>query len=273
MDSAARHRIITLTTDFGMRDGFVGTMKGVILGINPEAEIVDITHEIAPQGVEQAAFIAAASARYFPPSAIHVVVVDPGVGSARRAIAMQKGETILVGPDNGVLSLLASGLKQGGEEVQAVHLTRPQFWLPRVSNTFHGRDVFAPCAAQLSLGAPLEALGEPIADWVRLAPVLATQREDGAWVGRVRHSDRFGNLVTNITEEMLRGAAPPQIVVQLAGKTIVGLKPTYAEGAEGELMAVIGSNWDLEIVQRNGNAAEALGAAPGAEVVVWVAQD
>jgi len=261
------NRIITLTTDFGTRDGFVGTMKGVILGINPDATIVDITHEIAPQDVEQGAFLFAASAKYFPANTIHVVVVDPGVGSARRAIAIQVGETIFVAPDNGVLTKEIERLRD--KEIRAVQLSNTKFFLPHVSNTFHGRDIFAPCAAHLSLGTPLEEMGEPITDWVTLPHVLPMQRGDGAWVGRVVHIDRYGNVVTNIAAEMLRDADPARVVVEIAGKKISGLKRTYADGEEGELIALISSSWELEIAQRNGDAAKTLGILNGAEVVVW----
>ncbi len=271
--------VITLTTDFGTSDGFVGTMKGVILSINPQATIVDITHDIAPQNVEQGAFVLAASARYFPPNAIHVVVVDPGVGSARRPIAVQQGDTFYVAPDNGILSLaLQSTIKnqqhlhrtqvQVSSIPRAFHLNRPQFWLPRVSSTFHGRDIFAPCAAHLSLGVSLEAMGEPITDWVRMARVLPSRRGDGAIVGRVAHIDRFGNIVTNIGEEMLEGADRERMVIEIAGKKIAGLKRAYADGAQGELIALISSSWELEIAQREGNAAQVLGVRVGDEVVV-----
>lgn len=264
------NRIITLTTDFGTRDGFVGALKGVILSINPGATIVDITHEIAPQDVEQGAFLFAASARYFPANTIHVVVVDPGVGSERRAIAIQCDETIFVAPDNGVITLaLESKIKNRKSKIiQAVHLTQPKFWLPRVSYTFHGRDIFAPCAAHLSLGVPLEEMGEPITDWVMLPRVLPTRRADGAWVGQVVHIDRYGNSVTNIAEEMLRDIDPARVVVEIAGRKIFGLKRTYGDGADGELIALIGSSWELEIAQRGGNAAKTLGILTNSKVVV-----
>lgn len=260
--------IITLTTDFGTRDGFVGTLKGVILGINPNATIVDITHDIAPHDVEQGAFLFAASAKYFPANTIHVVVVDPGVGSERRAIAMQAGETIFVAPDNGVLTLRIRDSRLKDLEIHAVHLNNAKFFLPRVSNTFHGRDIFAPCAAHLSLGVPLAEMGEPITDWVKLTRVLPTRRGMSAWVGRVVHIDRYGNIVTNIAQEVFQESDFAKAVVEIAGKKIVGLKRTYADGVEGELIALISSSWELEIAQRNGNAAKTLGVLVGAEVVV-----
>jgi S-adenosyl-L-methionine hydrolase (adenosine-forming) len=267
--------VITLTTDFGTSDGFVGMMKGVILSINPQASIVDITHDIAPQNVEQGAFVLAASSKYFPPNAIHVVVVDPGVGSERQAIAIQFGETVFVAPDNGILSPAISSLQSLNLSISNVHvpisavrLNRPQYWLPRVSNTFHGRDIFAPCAAHLSLGVPLEALGEPITDWVKLPSDLPARRPDGAIEGRVVHVDRFGNIVTNIGEDMLRQMEREKLVVKIAGRKISGLKRSYAEGAPSELFALVNSAWLLEIAQRDGNAAKVLGAQIGEEVVV-----
>lgn len=261
------NRIITLTSDFGTRDGYVGTMKGVILRINPDATIVDITHEIAPQNTEQGAFLFAASAKYFPANTIHVVVVDPGVGSTRRGIAVQAGETIFVAPDNGVLTK-ALGDKVSDSAVRAVQLTKAKFWLPFVSSTFHGRDIFAPVAAHLSLGTGIEALGEPITDWVRLPAFWPTRRGTDGWVGRVTHIDRFGNIVTNIEADLLVNSDPRMVVVEIGGKKIVGLKRTYADAAEGELIALIGSGSDLEIAQRNGNASKTLGIVSGAEVVV-----
>ncbi len=274
------NRIITLTTDFGASDGFVGTMKGVILSINPQATIVDIAHDIAAQNVEQGAFVFAAAARYFSEDAIHVVVVDPGVGAARRPMAVQVGQTIFVAPDNGVLTKAidywqhlplqaAQGLKVESGKIRAVHLNRHEFWLARVSATFHGRDIFAPCAAHLSLGVPLEAMGEPITDWVRLPYTLPSRRGDGAIVGRVAHIDRFGNLVTNIGEEMLEGKHHERLVIEIAGKKIIGLKHAYADGATGELIALIDSGWVLEIAQREGNAARALGVSVGDGVVLF----
>ncbi len=255
------NRIITLTTDFGLTDGFVGTMKGVILGINPNATIVDITHDIAPQNIEQGAFLFANAAKYFPANVIHVVVVDPGVGSARRAIAAREDETLFVAPDNGVLS---SVLRPSSSVVQ---LNKPAYWLPRVSNTFHGRDVFAPVAAHLSLGVPLEALGDPIDNWVRLPRAPALRAGDEI-AGRVIHIDRFGNIITNVGEEMLSGMDRAWLVVRIGGRVLRGVESTYADAARGELVALISSSWHLEVAMRDGNAAEALGVRIGDEMVV-----
>jgi hypothetical protein len=259
------NRIITLTTDFGLSDGFVGMMKGVILAINPNASIVDITHDIAPQNVEQGAFLFASAVKYFPANAIHVVVIDPGVGGARRPLAMQIGETIFVAPDNGVLTLAATNHQA---PVRAIHLTKGKYWLPRVSNTFHGRDIFAPVAAHLSLGVPIDALGEPIDDWARLSWCAAAFRSGDAIAGRIVHIDRFGNLVTNIGEEMLTGMDRTRMVVHVAGQRVRGVRRTYADASRGELMALISSSWQLELAVREGSAAQMLGSRIGDGVSV-----
>ncbi|MGB8644894.1 MAG: SAM-dependent chlorinase/fluorinase [Anaerolineae bacterium] len=280
--------LITLTTDFGLIDGFVGVMKGVMLAIHPDARFVDITHDIAPQNIRQGAFLLANSVPYFPPAAIHLCIVDPGVGSTRRALAVQVGETTLIGPDNGVLSFALAALQaRRGAAPVAFELNNPRYWLDRVSTTFHGRDIFSPCAAHLARGVPLHELGAPVSEWVTLAPPAPVRREDGALVGRIIYIDRYGNLVSDIDAETLaafaraphggeagsaaqgtpvhQGAA---IVVSIAGRKLHGLVRTYADVAPGELAVLIGSPWKLEIARRNGNAAEALGAAVGDEIVV-----
>ena len=274
-------RIITLTTDFGLVDGFVGTMKGVILGINPDVTLVDITHDITPQNIAQGAFLFANAAKYFPANAIHVVVVDPGVGSARRAIAVQAGETIYVAPDNGVLSLAIRDVRSEisnlhsslQSPIRVVHLNKPAYWLPRVSNTFHGRDIFAPVAAHLSLGVALEALGDPIDNWVRLSGCAAAFRAGDEIVGRVVHIDRFGNIITNVDEQMLAAMDRTRISVSIAGRQTHGLKATYSDAATGQMIALIGSTGQLELALRDGNAAAALGASIGDAVSVTLDMD
>ena len=279
------NRIITLTTDFGTRDGFVGVMKGVILRVNPQATIVDITHDIAPQNIEQGAFLFANALNYFPANAIHVVVVDPGVGGARRPIALQLGETFFVAPDNGVLSLAIGDWRKEIRDwrletlrespisnlqslPRVVHLTNPAYWLPRVSVTFHGRDIFAPVAAHLSLGVPLDALGEPMDDWVKLSACVRAARLGEAIIGRVAHIDRFGNAITNIGEEMLAGMDRARAVVRIGAHALRGIKPTYSSAASGEALALISSSWQVEIAVRDGNAAQTLGIRLGDEVVL-----
>jgi hypothetical protein len=274
-------RIITLTTDFGLVDGFVGTMKGVIQSINPDVTLVDITHDITPQNIAQGAFLFANAAKYFPANAIHVVVVDPGVGSARRAIAVQAGETIYVAPDNGVLSLairdvrseLESPLSTLQSPIRVVHLNKPVYWLPRVSNTFHGRDIFAPVAAHLSLGVALEALGDPIDNWVRLSGSAAAFRVDDEIAGRVVHIDRFGNIITNVDEQMLAAMDRTCISVSIAGRQTHGLKATYSDAVTGQIIALIGSTGQLELALRDGNAGAALRVSIGDAVSVTLDMD
>lgn len=270
--------IITLTTDFGTRDGFVGAMKGVILSINPRAVIVDISHDIAPQQIAQGAFVLASAAPYFPARTIHVAVVDPGVGSARRPIALQIGETFFVAPDNGVLTLVCAKLKTPSptlalpvenqeSELGAVHLNRAEFWLPRVSRTFHGRDIFAPVAAHLSLGVPLAALGDPIHAWAQLA--LAEPYRAGDQIcGQVIYVDRFGNAVTNIGEVLLAGLERGRVGVRVAGRVLRGIAPTYVAVAPGEPLALVSSAEQVEIAVRDGSAADALGIRVGDAVTL-----
>jgi S-adenosylmethionine hydrolase len=261
--------LITLTTDFGLRDGFVGVLKGVILSINPQAQVVDITHEIAPQNIQQGAFLLENSVPYFPAATIHVCVVDPGVGSARKPLALQVGETIFVGPDNGVLSLAVDALQSSrASPARAFHLNNPRYWLPRVSNTFHGRDIFSPCAAHLSRGVALEELGEPVDEWIRLHSPKPLRGVQGRLVGHVIYIDRYGNIVSNVSDSDIRSLGTHDLRVEIAGREIRGLARTYSDVARGEFAALIGSPWKLEVAQREGNAAQALGVQVGDEIIV-----
>ncbi|MCL4490050.1 MAG: SAM-dependent chlorinase/fluorinase [Chloroflexi bacterium] len=264
------NRVITFTTDFGLQDGYVGTMKGVALSINPQAILVDITHAIAPQNIQLGALLFAASFQYFPPDAVHVVVVDPGVGGTRRAIAAQVGETQFVAPDNGVLTLALEQMTAARPDVdtRVVHMNRSEYWLPQVSRTFHGRDIFAPVAAHLSLGVPLDALGDPIDDWVHLALAQPERRPDGTISARVIHIDRFGNVVINLAEVQLRKADWSKLVITIGGETIKGLENSYGDVQTGHLVALIGSAGFLEVALRDGNAAQVLGAQIGQEVLL-----
>ncbi|MGE5138447.1 MAG: S-adenosyl-l-methionine hydroxide adenosyltransferase family protein [Rudaea sp.] len=260
--------LITLTTDFGLIDGFVGVMKGVILSINPDARIVDITHGVERQDIRQGAFLLANSLPYFPP-AIHVCVVDPGVGSSRAALAIQVGESTLIGPDNGVLSLAVEVLRaKSGAVPRAFRLTNPKFWLDPVSTTFHGRDVFSPSAAHLSRGVPLTELGSPAEDYITIAPSRPELRPDGSLVGHVIYIDRYGNIVSDIDQTMLARLGKGKPVVILGGRHIHGLVRTYSDVELGEFAALIGSPWKLEVARRQGNAADALGVSIGDEIKV-----
>ena len=266
--------IITLTTDFGLQDPYVAAMKGVILTINPAARLVDVSHAIRPQAIEQAVFVLAAAWPYFPQGAIHVVVVDPTVGSRRRALALRSAGTTFVGPDNGVLSAaLPDDVRAAASDspaavplpagYRAVSLTNERYFRSPVSSTFHGRDIFGPVAAHLSLGVPLEDLGDPVERIVALPPFRARRQPDGSLHGRVLHIDAFGNLITDVRVEDLpsRGA-----ITEVAGRTVEGVSATYEPGAD--LRAVTGSSGYLEIAAPGGSAAALLRAELGLAVVV-----
>jgi hypothetical protein len=256
--------LITLMTDFGLKDGNVGVMKGVILGIAPRAQVVDLTHLIQPQNVPEAALILMRSAPYFPPETIHLVVVDPGVGTARRPIAAQLGTQRFVGPDNGVIAMLLEYAERQGWQTAFYHLDQPQFWLSEVSHVFHGRDIFAPSAAHLANGMALSALGTPISDPVRLA-LHRPERTLAGWLGEVIHVDHFGNVASNILIEHLHEwpDAPEKLTVRLCGREIRGLVRAFGERPSGELVALFGSTGNIIVSVVNGNAAEALGARVG----------
>lgn len=271
-------RIITLTTDFGLADPYVAAMKGVILGINPEATVVDVTHEVAPQRVVQAVYLTGCTWPHFPPGSIHLAVVDPGVGTGRRAIIVEGPRGLYVGPDNGVLSAAlpeearsmargegpaAIALPQG---YRAFLIAEPRFLRQPVNDTFHGRDVFAPAAAHLSVGVPPGEFGEAVNSMVALPPIRAGRRADGALVGRVVHVDRFGNLMTDVRAEDLPGGG---LRVEIGGQTVEGLARTYAD-AEG-LVAMVGSSGYLEVAEPGGSAAASLSVCVGEAVVVQAA--
>lgn len=257
--------IITLTTDFGSRDAYAGVMKGVILSIAPHATVIDITHAVPPQDVRHAGFVLASAIPYFPPDAIHVAVVDPGVGTERRPIAVETQRARYVAPDNGILTFAL----QRDPPVRIVHLTNEEHWLPSVSATFHGRDIFAPVAAHLACGVPIEALGESIDVIEELPLSRPVRRPDGSILGHVQYIDHFGNCVTDIPVEWL----PPDafVWVEVAGTRVGGLAPAYAAVAPGDPVALIGSTGYLEIAVREGNAAQRFGISVGDPVVVRAA--
>ena len=252
--------LITLTTDFGLADSYVGAMKGVILSIDPTATIVDISHDIAPQDVQEAAYVVYTAYPYFPPDTIHVVVVDPGVGSRRRAIALRAAQACFVAPDNGVLSYVLA--REGMKE--AVSLTHSRYHRPTVSHTFHGRDIFAPVAAHLARGVPLTELGEPLAEIVAFPLPQPQVLPDGDVVGHVLHVDRFGNLILDVREEDC--ILSEGLVLEVAGRRIQGLGRTFTDVPAGELVAYIGSSGHLEIALREGNAAQSLGMKRGDKI-------
>lgn len=254
--------LITLTTDFGAGSPYVAQLKGVILSLQPQAVLVDVTHAISPQNVRQAALVLEDVTCRFPISSIHVAVVDPGVGTDRRLLAAEIGGRYYIAPDNGLLGRLLAA----APAARVVALTRPAFWLPSVSATFHGRDIMAPVAAHLSLGTALDELGEPCADPTQLDWPRVT-RDKHRLAGEVQAIDAFGNLITNISHELLADVGPAA-VVQCGGRTISGLTDTYGRQPPGSLIALLDSGNRLEIAVVNGSAAVELRAEVGDAVSV-----
>jgi hypothetical protein len=251
--------IVTLLTDFGSRDPFVGIMKGVLLSISPEAQLVDLTHEVPPHAVMAGAFLLKSSIDYFPKGTVHLAVVDPGVGSTRKPIAIQSKGHYFVGPDNGLFS---AALKEWGID-RAVELTERKYQLVDLSSTFHGRDIFAPVTGHLAKGTPLAKLGKKMNHWVwREMP--KPFKPSNRWMGEVLWVDRFGNLITNLEKKHI-----PETFRLRIGKTVVlNLATHYAEVKRGTVVALFGSTGHLEISINGGNAAQKLGVAIGASVLL-----
>jgi len=254
---------IVLLTDFGLSDGYAGVLHGVILGLNPGAQVVDLSHDVPPQDIRAAAYVLSTAYRYFPAGSIFVVVVDPGVGSARQPIAVEAEGRLFVAPDNGVLTPVLAE-----EGARVVRLSEPRYWLPNPSRTFHGRDIFAPVAAHLSMGVPLSALGEPLAEPVLLPASRPERRPDGGWLAHIQHIDRFGNLITDLRPT-------PEALGQIEGAEVHGrpvslLVETYADIPPDTPALLIGSGGYLEIAVRDGDAHLELGAEVGDDVMVYV---
>jgi len=258
--------MIVLLTDFGERDGYVGVMKGVMLGIAPGTPLVDLTHEIAPQDVASGAWVLHTTWRYFPEGAIFVCVVDPGVGTARRAVALRIAGRLFLGPDNGLFSYVLSS----GEIERSVILDNPSFHLPLPSATFHGRDIFAPCAGHLARGVALEALGSLIApSSLTTFPLSRPQWRGDELVAHIAHVDRFGNVITDLGPEYAGTVlSTPEATLRLGDHVISQRVRTFAEGPENDLFALRDSTGYVAIVLRNTSAGGYLGAAVGDEVVV-----
>jgi S-adenosylmethionine hydrolase len=272
--------IVTLTTDFGYDDAYVAAVKGAILSINPEANIIDIGHSIRPQNILQGAFMLSVAYRYFPKQTIHMAVVDPRVGSERRGIILKTPSAMFVAPDNGILSYIVDDLfsienlalteqshdlkeivfKKG---LEAAAITDPRFWRHPVSPTFHGRDIFAPVAAGLSLGISPYEFGEKI-NSLHILPIPKPSLDsEGSLVGQVLHVDRFGNLITNVKNSDLPGK---DVMVNVAGYCIQGISDYYAQNKG--LMAVVGGSGYLEVSLRDGSACDFLGTAVADEIRV-----
>ena len=251
--------IVTLTTDFGTRDAYVAAMKGVILGIAHDVRLVDVSHEVAAHDVTEGALVLEAAVPFFPANSVHVAVVDPGVGTARRGLAVVTDGARFVGPDNGLFTPFLDG-----RAWRAFELTAAEYRLPRVSRTFHGRDIFAPAAAHLALGVAPERLGPRVDDPVRLH--WSTVREThGAVAGTVLHVDRFGNLVTSIRAEAFESFGA--LTVRVAGRALPFVQ-TYGDLAIGQAGALVGSSGRLEIAVREASAATRFRARRGSPVVV-----
>ncbi len=262
--------VITLLTDFGTKDEYVGVMKGVILSVNPGARIVDISHAVDPQDLLQTAFLIDAAWPYFPEGTVHVLVVDPGVGSQRAIVAIRKSGHMFLAPDNGVLTCLL----EANDMEKAVRIDNAAFFLDPVSGTFHGRDIFAPVAGHLSSGRAMRDVGTAIDPryLVRLSIAKPKANRHNEICGMVLSVDRFGNLITNIHQNqvkpLLDASAEMAPEIRVGDKTIVGIHLSYHQAAAGEPVAIIGSRRYLEIAVNLGNAAEYFNARKGDSVHV-----
>ena len=261
----AEPRIVTFTTDFGLQDAFVGIMHGVVLNIEPQTRIVDLCHSVASYDILDGAWTIAQAYRFFPPRTAHVIVVDPGVGSERRPILAETENYVFVAPDNGVLSMVEAR----EPKFTVRHITSERYFLTPVSQTFHGRDVFAAVAGWLSKGIDPADFGPEISDHVRLPLPNVERIGDNSLRGMVLKVDKFGNLITNIGEqeapELFAGTVPT-LSILISGETITRLCRSYAEGVEGEYFAIVGSSGYLEIAARQASAAQKLSANVGSPV-------
>jgi S-adenosylmethionine hydrolase len=266
--SKAKRPIITLTTDFGWQDPYVGIMKGVILSIAPEATIVDLTHDIYAHDILQAALVLKSSYKYFPEGSIHVVVVDPGVGGARRPLLATTDRHSFVGPDNGVLSPVLVG----ESNCRLFHLTKRRYFLDPISSTFHGRDIFAPVAAWLFRGVAATEFGEGISSIVELRLPEVRKIAEKKWVGTVLRVDKFGNLITNVSETEFAGdiSRDTAFLISLGNQVISRLQESYSEAPSAELFAIWGSAGYLEISSNQASAAEILEADKNQQFTIEV---
>jgi S-adenosylmethionine hydrolase len=257
--------VITLTTDFGLSDHFVGVMKGVILGIQPAAQIVDISHGVQPYEIVDGAFTIAQAYRYFPKKTIHVVVVDPGVGSSRRPLLAEMGGQYFVAPDNGVLSMVFAR-----EKPQVRHITTERYFLHPISRTFHGRDVFSPVAAHLTVGVTPAKFGKRIEDYLRASFDKPERTGQHKWNGVILKADHFGNLATNFHIDQFPSLRTHAFSLNVGSQAITRLALTYSECAAGELFAIVGSSGYIEVAASQGSAAKALGCGAGSPVELTI---
>jgi S-adenosylmethionine hydrolase len=263
----ANRPIVTLTTDFGLNDHFVGTIKGVILDIVPEAEIVDISHAVQPFDVLDGALAIAQSYAYFPVGTVHMVVVDPGVGTARRPLIVSTDRHHFVAPDNGVLSLVYAR----EERLRARHVTGTHYFMQPISGTFHARDIFSPITAYLAKGVDPAKFGDEISDFMRFNAPKPKPVDEKTMRGVVLKVDRFGNLITNITPQDLPAlfeASPPPFKINVGQREITEIHSNYAEGEPNEVFGILGSMGYLEIAANRAAAAQLAGASKGSEVIV-----
>jgi hypothetical protein len=258
--------IITLTTDFGLSDHFVGVMKGVILGIQPAADLIDISHGVQPHDIADGAFTIAQAYRYFPKNTIHVVVVDPGVGSARRPLLAEMAGQYFVAPDNGVLSMIFAR----EQAVRVRHITNERYFLQPVSRTFHGRDVFSPVAGHLAAGITPAQFGMRIEDYIRASFDEPAQTGKHTWIGAVLKADHFGNLATNFHIDDFPSVRTHAFALQIGTQSISRLALTFSECAPGELFVVVGSSGYIEVAASEGSAAKALGCGAGSPVELTI---
>jgi hypothetical protein len=262
----AQSRIVTFTTDFGITDHYVGAMKGVILNINPATQLVDISNSVQAYDVLDGAIAISQAYKYFPADTIHLVIVDPGVGTSRRPLLVRTDRHFFLAPDNGVLSFV---FEQEKERLQVRHITSEHYFLQPVSQTFHGRDIFAAIAGWLSKGVDSSAFGEEINDYVRFAAPKPKPMAPNTIKGVVLKVDKFGNLITNIRPDdfpQLFQPEPPAFRIIIGKAEISKMKTAYAQGTPGETFAILGSMGFLEIATNRGNAARLVGADKGSDV-------
>lgn len=258
--------IVTLTTDFGLADHYVGAMKGVILGICPRAHIVDISHQVRPFEIAEGAYVIAQAYRCYPPKTVHVVVVDPGVGTARRPILLEAAGQCFIAPDNGVLAMV-----YGAEKSKVRLISNERLFRHPVSRTFHGRDIFSPVGARVAAGLSPACVGEPIDDYLRPAFQKPQRTGKRTWTGVILKIDRFGNIVTNFHTDDFPGLEQRNFAMRIGPREIGVLVRSYAESSPGEVFLIVGSSGYFEVSVNQGSAAQAIGCEQGApaELMIW----